>query len=296
MGNSSKEKLSLQLKLDILLLYLRRVHSYCFYCGEEYEDERMLSTRCGPQHIRHHQVITEEEFDEILKSQEELKEDGEEAVEGTEASLVEKIAKLTQKSSSKWGGSITFLQKYVSTALNRIKGGPQDIVDPEQEYISKDIEDFLRYKCKEVIPGVHYSCDICEKKFTGQEYVIKHINNKHQDIVDETYERESTKDWLQRNIQQKLKKDMKQNYFKDENKLMNQPGRKYHANESSYYHQRDDQQGSGKGGYKGGRGQGQRGRGGFRYYVDYDDPKVNETNAKTKVGGRELVDYSDLFG
>lgn len=46
-------KLKLDLKLDLLLLYMRRVHSYCLYCGEEYEDERMLSTRCGPQHIRH---------------------------------------------------------------------------------------------------------------------------------------------------------------------------------------------------------------------------------------------------
>ena len=35
-------------KLDLLLLYLRRVHSFCFYCGEEYEDERMLATKCGP--------------------------------------------------------------------------------------------------------------------------------------------------------------------------------------------------------------------------------------------------------
>lgn len=47
-------KLTLRQKLDIMLLYLRRVHSYCLYCGEEYEDERMLSTRCGPQHIRHY--------------------------------------------------------------------------------------------------------------------------------------------------------------------------------------------------------------------------------------------------
>ena len=40
------------LKLDLLLLYLRRVHAFNLYTGEEYEDERMLSTRCGPQHIR----------------------------------------------------------------------------------------------------------------------------------------------------------------------------------------------------------------------------------------------------
>ena len=50
-------ELSLEKKLDILLLYLRRVHSYCIYCGEEYEDERMLSSRCGPQHIRNSQKI-----------------------------------------------------------------------------------------------------------------------------------------------------------------------------------------------------------------------------------------------
>lgn len=42
------QDLSDVLKLDFLLLYLRRVHAYCLYCGEEFEDERMLSTRCGP--------------------------------------------------------------------------------------------------------------------------------------------------------------------------------------------------------------------------------------------------------
>lgn len=50
-----QSELSLRTKLDLLLLYLRRVHSFCLYCGEEYEDERMLSNRCGPQHIRHFQ-------------------------------------------------------------------------------------------------------------------------------------------------------------------------------------------------------------------------------------------------
>ena len=56
----------MQNKLDILLLYLRRVHAFCLYCGEEYEDERMLSTRCGPQHIRSNQKILDDEFNEIL--------------------------------------------------------------------------------------------------------------------------------------------------------------------------------------------------------------------------------------
>ena len=40
--------LSKEQHLDLLLLYLRRVHSYCFYCGEEYDDERTLAAKCGP--------------------------------------------------------------------------------------------------------------------------------------------------------------------------------------------------------------------------------------------------------
>ena len=41
-----------ELQLDLQLLYLRRVHAFCYYCVDEYEDERMLSAKCGPAHVR----------------------------------------------------------------------------------------------------------------------------------------------------------------------------------------------------------------------------------------------------
>jgi len=44
--------------LDLLLLYLRKVHAYCFYCGEDYDDERTLAARCGPQHLRNAKTIS----------------------------------------------------------------------------------------------------------------------------------------------------------------------------------------------------------------------------------------------
>lgn len=227
-------ELSLQVKLDLALLYLRRVHSYCLYCGEEYEDERMLSTRCGPQHIRHHDQISTEEFDEILQRNQ---------VQGNEmevsnpefTSQITQLVGLKSQSSEKWGGSITFLQKYVHAAHSRIQRGPRRLVDPKDEFILQDTEDYLRDKCIEIQKDKRYQCDFCKKFFVGEDFVIKHIRNKHQDKVDEAYERESTRNWLDRNIQQKLKKEMKQNYYSDENKLFNQPGRKYHSNESSYY-------------------------------------------------------------
>jgi hypothetical protein len=41
-----------ELQLDYQLLYLRKIHSYCFYCCEEYDDERMLAAKCGISHVR----------------------------------------------------------------------------------------------------------------------------------------------------------------------------------------------------------------------------------------------------
>ena len=34
-------------KFDTLLLYLRKVHGYCFFSGVKAEDERQLSAKCG---------------------------------------------------------------------------------------------------------------------------------------------------------------------------------------------------------------------------------------------------------
>ena len=48
-GNEQKE---MSKQLDLQLLYLRKVHSYCFYCAAEYHDERMLAAKCGTIHLR----------------------------------------------------------------------------------------------------------------------------------------------------------------------------------------------------------------------------------------------------
>lgn len=87
--------LSLRSKLDLLLLYLRRVHSFCLYCCEEYEDERMLSTRCGPQHIRHYQQIPDDEFDEIL-----TKNNQEEKSQSNEQEVTERPGEVTAETIS----------------------------------------------------------------------------------------------------------------------------------------------------------------------------------------------------
>jgi len=38
--------------LDRLVTYMRKVHFFCYYCGEEYDDDDELLKRCGQKHLR----------------------------------------------------------------------------------------------------------------------------------------------------------------------------------------------------------------------------------------------------
>lgn len=38
--------------LDLMIIFLRKVFNFCFYCGVEYENEKQLVTKCGINHIR----------------------------------------------------------------------------------------------------------------------------------------------------------------------------------------------------------------------------------------------------
>lgn len=39
-------------KFDLQVLYLRKVHSYCYFSAAEYTDERMLTAKCGLAFLR----------------------------------------------------------------------------------------------------------------------------------------------------------------------------------------------------------------------------------------------------
>lgn len=34
-------------QLDLQILYLRKVHSYCYYSASEFANEKILSNKCG---------------------------------------------------------------------------------------------------------------------------------------------------------------------------------------------------------------------------------------------------------
>ena len=99
---------------------------------------------------------------------------------------------------------------------------------------------------------------------------------------------------------------MKHNYFNDENKLFNQPGRKYTQAESSYYtgargdwdssprnrDYRDRDRRGFRGQSRGGRFM--RGNRDGEKYVDLDDPERHQNQSLAQNRGQ--IDYGDLFG
>lgn len=139
--------------LDLLLLYLRRVHAYCFYCGEEYDDERTLSAKCGPAHLRNASKITRVILD-----------------------------------TPNWANSKQFEDKYLRAVSDRLAKGPKEIVPPTEDPVLKQMkEQYVDKKTHILTQGSIYQCGSCDKKFKTSEFVYKHFYNKHGDVLDEKF-------------------------------------------------------------------------------------------------------------
>lgn len=136
-------------------MYLRKVHSYCFYCGEEYDDERTLAAKCGPAHLRNSSKITRFMLD-----------------------------------TTNWQTSKQFEDKYLNAADERIKKGPKEIISPSEDPMLQQMkEQYVVKKTHILAQGSIYQCGACDKKFKTSEFVYKHFFNKHGDVLDEKFNR-----------------------------------------------------------------------------------------------------------
>lgn len=106
------------------------------------------------------------------------------------------------------------------------------------------------------IAASKYKCKLCDKLFKGPEFVHKHIFNKHEDSLNEKFN--------------KVRYDelMKENYLSDPNKIINQPGSGSYYDSGRRDYRRND--------YYKSRGHWDRDdRRPQKEYVDYDDPSRN---------------------
>ena len=153
-------------QLDVQLLYLRRVHGFCYYCLKEYEDERNLATKCDNAHLRNYKSLGSRLSLSFPQSttQQEL----------TEAFAFDKFFSEKVKS---------FFKKGVLTPP------PKHISKERNDELKSLRDDYCMKMISKVTPQI-FKCQMCQKKFKGETYVHNHILNKHMNVVVESVDRE----------------------------------------------------------------------------------------------------------
>lgn len=130
-------------QLDLQILYLRKIHSYCFYCAAEYIDERMLAAKCGPIHLRRFKVETEE------------------------ASL----------DLPDWHKRIS---EIIKARIEESSRKPKKTLEEIEKKAEEEFDAELRAKCEKVsIKHGNWPCKYCHKIFKEEHFVVKHIKTKH---------------------------------------------------------------------------------------------------------------------
>ena len=143
-------------QLDLQLLYLRRVHGFCYYCLKEHEDERNLATKCDNAHLRNYKHLGSRTNPQSTTQQ-----------ELTDAFAFDKFFSEKVKSFFK-KGVLTPPPKYISKEHN------DELKSLRDDYCMKMIS--------KVTPQI-FKCQMCQKKFKGETYVHNHILNKHMNAI-----------------------------------------------------------------------------------------------------------------
>ena len=155
--NSTITSFEISKQNDIMMMYLRHVHGFCYYCVEEHDGERNLAKNCDCIHLREEGSLgTRSEVAQLDK--EKYKE------------VIEFDAKLTER-----------IKTFISKKENK----------KQEDYTEKLIalkEEFINNQIKTITENEKYQCVICGKFFKGSEYVKKHILNKHTDLLKENVE------------------------------------------------------------------------------------------------------------
>jgi len=127
--------------LDRGITYLRRVHFFCYYCGEEFEDEDELVGKCGIVHLRGRKI---------------------------ENSSSNSTTNLTVQTTFENDNRI---RSRINKPNNPdVYTGKQLIQQSKKEFFQKQIVKIEENK---------YRCSLCSKLFRGPAYVEKHLNLKH---------------------------------------------------------------------------------------------------------------------
>eukprot|EP01083_Nonionella_stella_P120745 362097_1 len=141
-------------RLNVLLLYLRRIHFLCYYCGKHFLSEEHMFARCSGTHER------------------KVPADISLAISGNIDIATDEGGDIIKKEKTNWEKD---LDQRINDVLNYV-------IDHKHCWIERKQLKMLEKNTKKVSDG-KFRCTICSKLFKAEIYVTKHIKNKHQDEI-----------------------------------------------------------------------------------------------------------------
>ena len=191
---NNEEKINI---LNCNILYLRKIHGFCYYCLKGFKDERNLTKKCDYLHLRHYTKLGKRDNannininneNKINITEEELKN----AIEFDK--LFTKNLNELLNDKDKINNIILLRPKYLMNdeyAFNKLE-------EKKREYIKMNSEQLDEDK---------FECKICTKKFIAFNYIENHMKNKHPHKMN---------DYAINNVNEFL---MKENFKEDKDKF-----------------------------------------------------------------------------
>ena len=162
---TDEEKINI---LNISILYLRKVHGFCYYCLRGYRDERNLTKKCDFLHLRHYAKLGKRDTMPDILNNKSITIDEKELKNAIEFDKLfnEKLNEL-----------INDKEKINNVLLLR----PAYLIDDNIAAAKKEEEkkEFLTQN-SEQLEEEKYECKVCKKKFIAFNFIENHMNNKHQ--------------------------------------------------------------------------------------------------------------------
>ena len=180
--------------LNLNILYLRKVHGFCYYCLKGYKDERNLNKKCDYLHLRHYiQLGKRENMDNIDINNINITQEELNNAKEFDKYFSQKLNEILNDQ-EKINEYILLRPKY----LMEDKFAQDKIKEKEIAYIKEHSENTEKEVCQ---------CKICKKKFKAFNFIITHIKNKHSGELNE-YTNNKVNKYL-----------MKENFYLDKEKF-----------------------------------------------------------------------------
>ena len=185
--------------LNLNILYLRKIHGFCYYCLKSFKDERNLTKKCDFLHLRHYIKLGKRDDKENILKNNENNLSEEELINAIEfdKSFTNKLSELLNDK-----------EKINSLILLR----PKYLINDEFSFdkLENEKKEFIKENSEQLEPK-KFECKICKKKFVAFNYIENHMKNKHLDKMNDYAENNVNEILMEENFKEDKEKFSKSN-------------------------------------------------------------------------------------